>query len=91
MITFFISLLILLAAYFIYGRTVEKIFGIDAARTTLEALAVTVNEVDLSGQRDPEGALVAVRRIDQPRRWRVWCAPHAHAAGPTDPAGAVPG
>jgi carbon starvation protein CstA len=34
MITFFISLLILLAAYFIYGRTVEKIFGIDAARTT---------------------------------------------------------
>jgi carbon starvation protein CstA len=34
MITFFIALLILLAAYFIYGPYVEKIFGIDAARTT---------------------------------------------------------
>jgi hypothetical protein len=34
MITFFISLLILLAAYIIYGHIVEKIFGIDPARTT---------------------------------------------------------
>ncbi len=41
MITFFISLLILLAAYFIYGRYVEKIFGIDAARTTP---AITKND-----------------------------------------------
>ena len=41
MITFFISLLILLAAYFIYGCYVEKIFGIDAARTTP---AITKND-----------------------------------------------
>ncbi|MDG1241740.1 MAG: carbon starvation CstA family protein, partial [Opitutae bacterium] len=34
MITFFISLLILLAAYFIYGRIVEKIFAIEPDRTT---------------------------------------------------------
>ncbi|MCK9613684.1 MAG: carbon starvation CstA family protein [Bacteroidales bacterium] len=34
MITFILSVLLLIAGYFLYGRFVENMFGVDAKRTT---------------------------------------------------------